>query len=439
MRIVVVGAGPVGAVTAIGLARQGHAVTVVDRDPGPPPSGAWKRRGVMQFRHPHGFRPNVHAVLADVAPDVWHALLAEGCVPAVPAGAPPGVVGLHARRSTFERGLRRALAAEPRVRQFLGDVDEIVTDGATLVGVRVAGMVLEADSVVVATGRSGRLGAAYRAEPDGGPCGLSYTSRMYRTLPPGAELAWPSTPRMAEGQGYLSIMFPQDEGTLSVLVVRPSSDAVLGRLRHNAVFDRVVARIPNLAPWVDPQRFEPITDALPGGGLVNSYQSVLDVTGRCAVPGLLFVGDAVLTTNPQAGRGISTGLEQVRRLLQLFAEHADLADVALAFDAWAAAQLRPWFSDHELWDASLLRRWSGAGLDLDGRIPSDVVCAAAAVEPRIAPAAAAYGAMAALPQVLDPFQEITRSLLRSGWRPHVAGPTRDELAVVVEEALAPQP
>ena len=431
-RVVVVGAGPVGVVTAIGLARRGHAVTVVDRDPGPPRQGTWTRSGVGQFRHPHGFRPTVHAVLSELMPDVWATLVDVGCVPGTPPGAPPGTVTLRARRSTFERGMRRALSEQPGVQLVVGQAEEIVIERSRLAGVRVSGRVVEADLVVVATGRAGRLGDPFRAEADGGPCGLSYTSRMYRGRP-GTTWAFPAVPMAAAGDGYLSIVFPQDDNTLSALVVRPTTDVALAQLRHNDVFDAVAAAIPNLAPWVDPARSVPITDAMAGGGLANSFRSGLDVTGRCAVPGLFFVGDAVLTTNPQAGRGIATGLQQVRALLRLLAEHPDPADVAVAFDAWCVTNLRPWFTDHVHWDATLLRRWAGHDLDLQDRIPSDVVCAAADVDPRIKGAAMAYGAMAALPHVLDPFQEITRALLRTGWRPPLpTGPSRDDLAGLVD-------
>jgi 2-polyprenyl-6-methoxyphenol hydroxylase-like FAD-dependent oxidoreductase len=38
MQTAIVGAGPAGLFTAIALARRGHRVTLVDRDPGPPPA-----------------------------------------------------------------------------------------------------------------------------------------------------------------------------------------------------------------------------------------------------------------------------------------------------------------------------------------------------------------------------------------------------------------
>src|SRR5690349_19958352 len=41
MRVVVVGAGPTGLFTGMALARQGHRVTVVDRDTGPRADGSW--------------------------------------------------------------------------------------------------------------------------------------------------------------------------------------------------------------------------------------------------------------------------------------------------------------------------------------------------------------------------------------------------------------
>jgi 2-polyprenyl-6-methoxyphenol hydroxylase-like FAD-dependent oxidoreductase len=46
MRAVIVGAGPTGLYTAIALARRGHEIAVIDRDPGPGDDQWWDRRGV---------------------------------------------------------------------------------------------------------------------------------------------------------------------------------------------------------------------------------------------------------------------------------------------------------------------------------------------------------------------------------------------------------
>ena len=66
--IVILGAGVVGLGTAILLAEEGHHVTVLERDPAPPPCPLdawdnWLRRGVNQFRLPHFFMARYRAIL----------------------------------------------------------------------------------------------------------------------------------------------------------------------------------------------------------------------------------------------------------------------------------------------------------------------------------------------------------------------------------------
>ena len=60
-QIAIVGAGICGIYTALGLAKQGHQVTVYERDDPLPDGGPdeicfeWLRRGASQFRHPTPF------------------------------------------------------------------------------------------------------------------------------------------------------------------------------------------------------------------------------------------------------------------------------------------------------------------------------------------------------------------------------------------------
>lgn len=239
--------------------------------------------------------------------------------------------------------------------------------------------------------------------------------------------------------GYLTILFPQDADTLSALVVRPENDRELAELRHPDAFAAAMQALPVFAPWTDPQRFEPITDVLPGGGLTNTYRGQLGTDGAAALPGVYWVGDAMCTTNPAAGRGVSLGLTQAHALIGMIAEDgADPAATALRFHAWCDEHIRPWFEDHVYWDATMLRRFAGVDLDLDAKIPSDVICAAAAVDPSILSGALPYTGMMAPPAVLAPFEERAREILRTGWRPSLAdGPTRDELAGLVRAATAP--
>ena len=433
MRVVVVGGGPVGMFCALALARRGDEVIVVDRDPGPPASGRWARRGVMQFLLPHFFRPIVRQVLTSTLPDVWDGLLAAGGVAARPPGFPEEMTGLECRRSTFEQAVWAAARREPRLAVRTGHADRLVTRHGRVSGVVVDGQIVDADLVIAAGGRVSRFADDTRPPAEGGTCGFSYVARMYRARP-GTELASSGLPMGWLFRGYQVMVFPQDDRTLSALIVRPTADEALAPLRYDHCFEVAASLIPQLAPWVDPGRFEPITDVMAGGGLTNTYRGQLDDHGRVSVPGLFFAGDAVCTTYPAAGRGVSLGLRQAQALLGILAvlpsRHSfDLRDAAERFDAWCTATIRPWYEDHRYWDATLLHRLGGGDLDIEARIPSDVVCAAAEIDPAIWPAAQPYLAMQAPPSVLDPVQDRARAVLRTGWRPpYAAGPSREELA-----------
>ena len=434
-RVVVVGAGPIGLYSAIMLARAGDNVVVVDRDPGPQ-NGTWQRRGVMQFRHPHFFRHLVRQALLDTAPDLWDALVAAGGVPCRPPGLPEVMTNLQCRRSTFEATLRACAAVEQRLSFRTGHADRIVAERGRVAGVVVDGATVAADLVIDASGRSARLADEWRPAGEGGPCGFSYVSRMYRATHAEdvAELKASGVPLGKLYDGYLVIVFPQDAGTLSALIVRASDDDGLAQVREPAKFEAAMRAVPHLARWTDPDGFEPITEVMPGGGLTNTY------AGQPRLAGLFCVGDSVCTTNPAAGRGISLGLKQSAALLAMIAED-DLDPVATVqrFEAWCDEHIKPWYEDHLHWDATLLHRFRGEDIDLDAQIPSDVICAAADVDPAIMPAAGPYLGMMAPPSILRSVEERARAVLRTGWRPPLGeGPTRDELAELIgAAAVAP--
>jgi 2-polyprenyl-6-methoxyphenol hydroxylase-like FAD-dependent oxidoreductase len=434
MRVVVVGSGPIGSFCGLMLARRGHQVVLVDRDPGPSGDVPWKRRGVMQFNLPHFFRPIVRQAICAEVPELWSALLLAGGVPARPEGFPEEMTGLQCRRSTYERTLWTFIAAEPSIGRLCGHVDRLLADGNRVTGVVVDGAPVMADLVVVASGRAGQLGDDLRAPGEGSNCGFSYAARQYRALP-GADVPGWGMPNLRVYDGYLTIVFPQDAQTLSALVVRPTADARLAELRHNEVFDAAAAAIPFLAEWTDPARFEPITDVLSGSNLVNAYRGQRRDDGGYT-SGVVFLGDAVCTTNPAAGRGVSLGMQQAQTFVSLLDTTPDVTDATAALDDWCETNLRPWYSDHVYWDATLLRRFAGEDIDVEARIPSDVVVDCAQVDPSIMAAAGPYLGMFASPSILDSVQEKARAVLRTGWRPAYAeGPSRDELVQLA--ALTP--
>jgi hypothetical protein len=304
--------------------------------------------------------------------------------------------------------------------------------------VQVDGVRVDADLVIDASGRAGRLSRGRRAPAEVHDCGVSYVSRQYQ-LRPGAEPGPLNSPigMVSVYPGYIAIVFEHDDGIFSVLIARSSSEPELAALRFPEAFDAAARAIPALAIWTDADRSVPITSVLPGGRLYNSYQGQLDESGRIGLPGLVFVGDAVCTTNPTAGRGVTTSLLQARRLVELLHEHpGDPASCTEGLDRWCAANIEPWFRDHVEVDHDQARRWSGEDIDPTRPLPSDLVFAATAVDRSMFGGLGPYLAMQALPASLEPLQARARKIYADGWRPPVpAGPTRAELVELVSAAV----
>src|SRR5262249_34030051 len=181
-KITVLGAGVCGLTTAMLLGRDGHDVTILERDPEPVPKSsadAWDHRaraGVAQFRQPHYVLPRARHILEVELPDVRDALLAAGAfrfdtLTATPASLGhldrlPGderFVTLTARRPTLEMAFARATEDEPGVDVRRGvAVTGLVTGKSSgiphVVGVRTeSGEQARADLVVDAMGRRSPL------------------------------------------------------------------------------------------------------------------------------------------------------------------------------------------------------------------------------------------------------------------------------------------
>jgi len=390
----------------------------------------------MQFEHAHGFRPQVPMTLLAEWPEAlnsWRDLGARPVEAPSTAGSPQ-VSGVLSRRSTFERALRHAAEKQPGLTLRTGHVDGLVLDRGQVVGARVDGSLVEADLVVDASGRAGRLGrsSVQGGDPElDGDCGLAYVDRTYR-LRPGAEPGPMVSPiaYMADFDGYQCLVFLHEAGHFSVVLVRPTADAALKALRFEAAFEAACRAIPAVAEWTRPDRAQPTSAVLVGGALRNVYRR------QVGTPGLVAVGDSVATTTPTRGRGIAMACMQVAALLTLLDEGAHPPAVAEPFGAWCDDAIEPWVADHLAIDGGMVRRWQGEDLDLSIPLTSDLIAAAVEADPRIGQHAGGYFAMTALPETLRPAEPLARAVYQDGWRPTYApGPTRDELVDAIRVAV----
>ncbi|MEV4346952.1 FAD-dependent oxidoreductase [Actinoplanes sp. NPDC049596] len=419
MDIIVIGAGPTGSFLSLSLARRGHAVTVVDRDPGPGPDGTWARSGVMQFRHPHGLRSQVVDALRAELPDVLGLLATSGGYFA------EGALGV--RRSVYERVLHGALTRESGVTMLTDSARDVrPADDGRLVLLRDGGT-STADLVVNATGRARFLRERRSAGLDN-DTGLAYASREYQMTPEahgklitGARLAWTFP-------GYFVRIFPHDNDIISTLFIRRADDHDLLVLRDEDAYEAATAAVPPVAAVMASGLIRPISGVNAGGRMRNIYRGQLSSSGEIETPGVIHVGDAVFSPSPMWGRGIATSLMQAQALLGLVDAGHDRVTMTREFDAWCQENMFPWFEDQRRDDAVLPALWDDSDLTVDGSLPSRIITLAVAEDPQFKELIAQYMDMRVLPSALAVAEPAARERVAAGWRPPLAeGPDRREL------------
>ena len=377
MPVTVLGGGVAGLATALLIARDGHSVTVVERDRlllgAPDDAPGWPRKGIPHFLQPHAFIPRGRVELRSHFADVYAELLAAGAqevdlrrkLPGnvVPADEELQYVG--ARRPLLEWALRRAVAGEPGITVRDGQhVRGLTVDGGRVTGVLLDDGDLLADVVVDALGRrtptpDWLAEHGLPTETETRDCGVVYYSRYYRCRP-GFEL--PDGPFLLSPRGDLGYFaystFPGDNGTFATVLAVPPGVPEWRLLRDATAYEAVVARIPPLAAWADPSGVEPITDVLPMAGLRNSLRHWSPEAG------LLPVGDAAAHVDPVLAHGLAFALVHAVALATALREHDDPVERATAYAAATRRELRERFDLATALDAQRLRMWLGEPVDL---------------------------------------------------------------------------
>ena len=299
-KIIVLGAGVCGLAAGILLRRDGHEVTVLERDPEPPPASLedawerWSRDGVTQFHQAHLLLARGRGMLEEALPDVLASLEAHGAVPFDPLLImPPSITDrtpregderfgtVNARRPVFEQVLAQAADAEPGL-----DIRR---------GVSVAGLLARARQRQAPTGarRPYRLRRATRRRPGRrrdreavavsalargrrgwpGPRGEPRT-RVSSTTRASSAPATERSPRFRAGVltpiGTFSLLtIPSDNETWSVTLYTASGDQPVKRLRDPGPWTAVIRACPAHAHWLEG---EPISDLIAMGGILDRYR-----------------------------------------------------------------------------------------------------------------------------------------------------------------------
>jgi 2-polyprenyl-6-methoxyphenol hydroxylase-like FAD-dependent oxidoreductase len=367
MHIVIAGGGMAGLGTALACARDGHRVTILERDATPMPESPdeafeWQRRGSPQVRHSHAFLARARNLLRDRAPDVLDDLFAAGATeipfttdlpPTLTDRSPrPGdedLVALACRRTTFEWVLRRAVLAQPGVELRDGiaaeHLDFVAGDPPRVTGIDG----LDADLVLDARGPRSTsdpwmdgIGARPFTE-ELHESGIVYFSRFYRLSGPSGTR--PAANMAAVDLGYLKYaVFLGDNDTFSVTYAIDSHDDELRRaLTDPGTFEAAAGTLVAAAPWRAHNVSQPITGVHVMAGLRNRYRPLLIDDVPIAL-GFVPVGDASVCTNPLYGRGCSLALVHGFGLAEVLREHGDDLDaLARGFSALTERELVPWF------------------------------------------------------------------------------------------------
>lgn len=360
-RVLIVGGGVGGLSAALAFGRQGHEVTVIERDPLPPTATAEEafaaeRRGAPQAHQTHGFLAKIAVTLRERFPDVLESLHAVGCTElplTANLGEPqPGDEDLKVlvvRRTTFEWVLRNAALEQDHVKFVTGvGVTRLLADGNTVTGVELDdGTTFDADIVIASTGRRGSvpewLGAIGIEVPETArESGLMYLTRWYR-LPGGYDVDMAKLGGDLQFVKYLAV--PGDGHTLSItLAIDPSDKELRQTLSDADNFEAACRALPGPNQFFAHGPLEPCGGVRPMTGLLNRIRRFADDNGEPTVLGFHAVGDAHTCTNPLYGRGCSLAMAQAVLLADATAAHPHDAHArAVAYEAACKDQVEPWF------------------------------------------------------------------------------------------------
>jgi 2-polyprenyl-6-methoxyphenol hydroxylase-like FAD-dependent oxidoreductase len=453
-RIVVVGAGIVGMSTAMLLTREGHDVTVLERDDAAPPDVAddawdsWTRRGVNQFRLLHYFLPRFRSIVDEELPEVVAAAERFGALRYNPVLlAPDALTGgeregdaetftsVTGRRPVMEAAVASVAAKTSRLTIRRGVAVAGLETGAPTVpdvphvtGVRTErGEVIAADLVVDMTGRRSPLprwldaiGARPVAE-EAEDSGFVYYGRHFASADGSIP---PALGGLLQHYGSVSILtLPADNGTWGVGFITSARDSAVRSLRDADRWSAALKEFPRVAHWGDGR---PLDDHVAVMAKLEDRRRELFVDGRPVATGVVAVADSWACTNPSLGRGVSIGIMHGRALRDVLRDQPldDPLELARAWHAKTQETVEPWYRSTLRFDRNRLAEMEAEaqGLPYEPGDPeweiTHALDASAGQDPDVLRAFLAIASLTALPDDVITWPGILDKAIElgSGWR-----------------------
>ena len=165
----------------------------------------------------------------------------------------------------------------------------------------------------------------------------------------------------------------EDNGTFCLAGGLSRIDPYRRALRNGIRFERVMAGLPTIAPWLEAGT--PITEVQLMSGIANRRRSLMDGDDP-VVEGYLLLGDASLYTNATLGQGVALGFWQAQAL----AHQADLIGrdnrrLVCELETWTNKTLGPHYARQVAVDEAMVKslRAGIAGAPMDS--PKDEMSA----------------------------------------------------------------
>lgn len=354
------------------LAADVHEVMVPERDPALLPAQAvdawdrWERRGINQFRLPHGFVPRFREIIESELPQVAAAMDNGGALRLNPLASMPDAVSggwregdeqfelLTGRRPFMESVMATIAQESPGIDLRRGcAVAGMVTRSPTskvpvhVTGVQTqAGERIDADLVVDASGRRSALPrwleacGARRPIEELEDSGFTYYGRHFRS--PDGSVPVSIGPALTHWGTISSLALPCDNGTWSLGIIAGSADHAARALKRPDRWEAVVTSLPLIAHWLEGT---PLHDGVTVVSKIEDRWRGLVVDGQPVATGVVAVGDSYAASNPAVGRGASVGMIHTQVLRDAL-RHPGLEDpvaFAQAFHEMTVGGVEPWY------------------------------------------------------------------------------------------------